>query len=519
MKNRLIKPEEVEDARRRLAELFDAGGEWFLREGRDRTAVELRRGEWELRAAPGALLFSYWGESGSRVWRVAAWEREGERLLLDASRRAGAERARLELVPRARVASARERVAEARREACRRLASLVCETAGARAAERVSLSAGARRGEPGRWARIVLRRGRELVAATGPVVPAEAACAEDFLASALLWHARLESAPRGPRPLHLWLVAPRALAAAVCERAALLRDGLRALASVFEVDEERRALTPLRVPALDELLDAPAPRLFRPPTQPPSEFAQRVVALAPEAVDVVRSRRGETLRFNGLPFARVRLVMGREHAWFGVEGARRRRLLDEESAADFLKLFAELKEHRRADGPEGHRAGERAHALYRAAPEAWLETLLRRDIPRLDPGLRLAPLHAQFRAAPSAPAAPRPVDLLALRRDGRLVVVELKVSEDAALALQAADYWRRVEQHRRQGNITRARLFEDAEIADEPPLVYLVAPLLRFHRSFATLARAVTPRVEAYRFDLGEDWRAGVRVVRRCALT
>jgi hypothetical protein len=321
----------------------------------------------------------------------------------------------------------------------------------------------------------------------------------------------------------------------------LLRDGLQSLTTVFEVDEERRVLTRLRVPALDELLDAPAPRLFRHAPEPPSEFVERVVALAPEAVDVVRSRRGETLRFNGLPFARVRRLMNTEHAWFGVEGARRRRLLEDGSAADFLKLVAELKEHRRADNSEQHRAdaserrstdaseGDRAgasqrrragasdrrHALYRAAPEAWLESLLRRRITRLDPGLRLAPLHAQFRATREAPGAPRPVDLLALRRDGRLVVVELKVSEDAALALQGADYWRRVEQHRRQGNIARARLFDDAEIADEPPLVYLVAPMLRFHRSFATLARAVTPRVEMYRFDINEDWRAGVRVVRR----
>ena len=264
---------------------------------------------------------------------------------------------------------------------------------------------------------------------------------------------------------------------------------------------------------------------------------------------MVRSRRGETLRFNGLPFARVRRLMGSEHVWFGVGGARRRRLLDEESAADFLKLFAELKEHRRAfssetrradaggfradasegfraDSPEGFRADAaeeasgsdlayRRHALYRAAPEAWLESLLRRDITRLDPGLRLAPLHAQFRAAREAPASSRPVDLLALRRDGRLVVVELKVSEDAAHALQGADYWRRVEQHRRSGDITRARLFGDAEITDEPPLVYLVAPMLRFHRSFHALARAVTPRVEMYRFDINEDWRARVRVVRR----
>src|SRR2546423_7142252 len=44
MMNRLTNPTEIEDARRRIAELLDAGGEWFLREGRDGAAVELRRG-------------------------------------------------------------------------------------------------------------------------------------------------------------------------------------------------------------------------------------------------------------------------------------------------------------------------------------------------------------------------------------------------------------------------------------------------------------------------------------------
>jgi hypothetical protein len=239
-------------------------------------------------------------------------------------------------------------------------------------------------------------------------------------------------------------------------------------------------------------------------------LTESVVALAPEAIDVVRASRGETLRFRGLTFARVRSVAGREHLWFGVEGAPRRTPLDESSAQDLLKLIESLREHRRADAPD------LKHALYRAAPEAWLESLLRRDVTWLDPGLRLAPLHAQFRTTRAGSSAARPVDLLALRRDGRLVVIELKVSEDAALALQGADYWRRVEAHRRQGNVSRARLFGDAPVADEPALVYLVAPMLRFHRSFQTLARALRPNIETYRLDLNEDWRAGVRVVRRC---
>jgi hypothetical protein len=73
--------------------------------------------------------------------------------------------------------------------------------------------------------------------------------------------------------------------------------------------------------------------------------------------------------------------------------------------------------------------------------------------------------------------------------------------------------------HHRAGYIRRARLFNEAEISDEPPLVYLVAPMLSFHRGFQTLARAITPEIEMYRFDISEDWRAGVRVTRRVALT
>jgi hypothetical protein len=72
--------------------------------------------------------------------------------------------------------------------------------------------------------------------------------------------------------------------------------------------------------------------------------------------------------------------------------------------------------------------------------------------------------------------------------------------------------------HRRNGDIRRARLFGELEILDAPVIVYVVAPALRFDRSFQTLARLVSPEIEMYRFDINEDWRAGVRVVRRLRL-
>lgn len=501
--------EEVEAALRLLTRLLDARGSWFLREGREGAAVELRRGGWSLRAAGGALLLSCRGESGARAWRVASWHAEGEGLYFEVFKGSGAGRALVSLVPRAPAATARAAVAQARRAECERLAALACESARGRV-EHASLSPGARRGEPGRWARVLLRMkagGSGRVAVAAPVVPAGAEAAESFLASALLWFVRLGEGERGARALRL--VAPPALAAAVRERVPLLRDGLRERVSLYELVEDGRGLSPLDVPTLEELLDAPAPRLSRAAGRAPSGLTASVVALAPGEIDFVRARHGETLRFRGLPFARVRSVAGREHLWFGV--GKRRALFEAGSEQDFFNLLDALREHRRADAPE------RRHALYRAAPEAWLESLLRREVTRLDPGLRLAPLHAQFRAAPGGAA--RPLDLLALRRDGRLVVVELKVAEDASLALQGADYWRRVEAQRRAGHLARARLFGRAALSDEPPLLYLAAPMLRFHRSFHTLARCLSARIETYRLDLNEDWRGGVRVVRRSALT
>src|SRR5829696_5500297 len=101
--NRLEGHEEVEAALRLLARLLGARGVWFLRESRDGAAVELRRGEWELRAAGRGLVLAYRGESGLRRWRVVAWRAEGEGLYLEAVGRSGAKRALLSLVPRAPV--------------------------------------------------------------------------------------------------------------------------------------------------------------------------------------------------------------------------------------------------------------------------------------------------------------------------------------------------------------------------------------------------------------------------------
>ncbi|MDQ3649622.1 MAG: hypothetical protein M3458_04940 [Acidobacteriota bacterium] len=519
-------PNDTEDARRRIANLLNARGEWFcsvlndVRRGHRAVApIALRKGEWEVSTSNASLLFSAWSEQGTLFWRVTGWEWSGEKLVLEATRRMGAERATLELVPRASASAALMALTAARLAAAERLSKLACALAGpGTQVERLGLSTGMRRGEPGRYARIVLQTrgasGGQRVTVTGPVADLRRHEVDSFLASALLWWFRICDKKTNSHPTPLWLIVTHQTAGAVGERLALLREALRRDIALYEVDEAHENLAPASTPELRWLLRTDtAARFKRPARVECSGLAERIVALDPEAVDVVRASHGETLRFRGLAFARVRRVGDGEHLWFGVDGARRRRLLDTSSWPQLLKLIDELSEHRRADATDAR------HALYKNAPEAWLESLLRRDITRLDPGLIISPLHAQFRTSQTdVSSGARPIDLLALRRDGRLVVIELKATEDITLPLQGADYWRRVETHRRAGSIARTKLFGDAVIADEPPLVYLVAPTLRFHRAFDTLAHAISTDIEMYRFDINEDWRAGVRVMRRvCA--
>ena len=331
---------------------------------------------------------------------------------------------------------------------------------------------------------------------------------DSLFSSALLWFSRVQSSPKRQPIKRLLIVAERNILEAARQRHVLLREAVRERIELLEIDDdwreiertsgwERKYLWRKRLPRFPPVIEATA-----------TDRAKEIVAIAPEAIDTVASRHGQTLRYHGLPFARVRRLMERDHVWFGIEGSSRRSL-GKNQHGEFAKLLQDLQTYRNES------CRDRRHWFYRAAGEAWLESILRRDITKLDPGLIIAPLHAQFRTSPGGPAGPRPIDLLALRYDGRLVVIELKVNEDREHVFQGVDYWRRVEAHRRRGHISAAKLFGDREVSDESPLVYLVAPTLRFHPSFPTLARTIAPDIEIYRFDINEDWRSGVRVVRR----
>jgi hypothetical protein len=420
----------------------------------------------------------------------------------------GAERPLIELIPRASSAAVAATIRAARQARCDRLAQIASGLEANVRIERRALSPGIRRGQPGRYARIVLRRRHDRIAVTASVIPTTASGVDALLSAALLWFLRTSERSRPPYIQQLWMIVNDELVQPLFYRLMLLRESLKSIVRVFVVDQELLGLEEVILPDAKTLWRK---RLARFPPVPPARVVkqtEQIMNEAPYAIDVVHARHGETLRYYGLPFARVRSLMGCERVWFGVEGSHRR-LLDQSSLSDFYNLMHDLRVYRSAD------ATDFRHAFYRNAAEAWLESLLRKDITKLDPGLIIAPLHAQFRTARGGKLGVRPIDMLALRQDGRLVVIELKVSEDREHVLQGADYWRRVEAHRRRGHIAKAKLFGDRKISDESPLVYLVAPTLRVHPSFHTLARCISSEIEIYRFDINEDWRSGVRVMRR----
>ncbi|MEP6924440.1 MAG: hypothetical protein ABI954_08230 [Pyrinomonadaceae bacterium] len=474
-------------------------------------AVEAR--EIEIAWQNAKLVLSCPTMRGWQHWTIAAWEKVGEKLIFQTARKLTSASIILEFTPRIPVENLREDVQKARLLKARELAELARITFSNWAKiERVSLNQSNQRGKVGTIARILLALpNAKTVAVCSSII--EKTDAGNLLSNSILWLTKLEERRKISE---LWLVGEGKSADDLQKLHALLRDGWREKTKIYQrqtnsqrtdVQAEKEEteflefIEPLR---LTDLWTEKSKKLLHPKKAELSETAKTILQLAPEAIDVLRSKHGETLRFHGLPFVRISEILGGEQVWFGTD-ARRKRNLNDASMEDFSDLLENLREHRQSD------TNDKLNAFYKAASESWLESILRRDVSRLDPNLVLAPLYSQFRLSNKKGA----LDLLALRTDGRLVVIELKTTADREHVFQAVTYWQQIEVHRRCGNFQNLKLFGDLPILDAPPLVYLVAPLMSFHRDFEVLANAITPEIEIWRFDLNEDWRGGIRVARR----
>lgn len=235
-----------------------------------------------------------------------------------------------------------------------------------------------------------------------------------------------------------------------------------------------------------------------------------VHAILPEAEVAVLSAGEIAFRHLGLEFARARWIpepgsfRNRTETVFGL-GAEET-TLTEHNRERFTRRAHEIAEVRHSEGP-------RDHPLFRLHPERWLERLTLGNVSALDKRLDPSCCYSQMPAFSAADRAM--IDVLAVTREGRLAVLELKAEEDIHLPLQGLDYWSRVAWHHARGEFQRFGYFTDRELAASAPLLLLVAPALHVHPATDTLLRYVAPEIEWMLLGIDERWRENLRVIFR----
>jgi hypothetical protein len=252
----------------------------------------------------------------------------------------------------------------------------------------------------------------------------------------------------------------------------------------------------------------------------------RLLALLPAAArDRVELRANSAteigLLLHGLEFARVRHgaaahSFARENEITFGAGASETPLTPENEEL-CRNLLARLFLSRHADG---------AHTdpLFRMASERWLESRLRTEIAELLPSLRGDIFYSQVPALSHGDRGM--LDLLALDRSGRLVVLELKADEDLHLPLQALDYWIRVRALNADRQpapassvplsaFERNGYFDGAPVSPLSPRLILAAPALRIHPANEPALRYLSPQIEWELLALSEHWRRELKIVFR----
>lgn len=153
------------------------------------------------------------------------------------------------------------------------------------------------------------------------------------------------------------------------------------------------------------------------------------------------------------------------------------------------------------------------HPAYRLYPERWMEGLLLENLTTVLPGLKQ---EQTCRQVPACRGGGRSImDVLSLTADGRLCVMEIKAQEDIALLFQALDYWDRVREGLFTGAFLEAGYFRDSSLAAAEPLLFLITPLFRYHRSLQLQASFLRPGLSVHHLEVPLRWRRDWRIVRR----
>lgn len=480
-------------------ESFLLGGEFDLFED-DRALAKMDAGHSTAEFSYRKLIVSCWGDGWSRSWRVLSCDLSPERLTLECAKQMGLKRCALTLSRGAGVRQA----AQARKEFARKLAAMIEANLPGIRVEHAVAARNDRRHLSGVHVRLVIRDRGKRWAGIGVSESELQPTVDAALGAGLTWLGELR---RRSGPVEgLMIFAPR------CDTIAIRLTGISAATKIalFRIDETKGAIesaAPFDQGDLNDSFRKAARRAHwpRPGMLPPdcAMLVESVRRLAPDHIEAHHRGPWVSLSIRGLEVARV--WINRRRVEFGIGEARVK--LDQRNEHELERLIQETISRRR---PESELRNE---MVFRFQPERWLESIISRDVTALDSTLDPSFVYSQV---PTYRGEQRTfIDLLAATREGRLVVMELKVSEETEFPFQALDYWLRVEWHRSRGDFHRRGYFEGLSLIDAPPLLYLVAPLFRFHETTKLVAASIHERVPVYRIGINEDWRSGVRVLLR----
>jgi hypothetical protein len=480
-----------------------------LREFIVSAAVEVResgrvarfsRLSWEVRGSGEKPLLHLWSEEYNVTRRVLAiTDHSDQRLALSVERFGRSKPDRLELI---RVEFDHSERELSRQAFSGRLSRLLAEQFPDETLESLTTAPDLEHSLSGSYARGLSRRGSSYWAVLGVSDGESTDTIDNSLTFALLWLERARESCRRGTICGLRLILPKGASRTVAHRFGALNP--KADVELYELDPLRETMEKLDPRSAGNVDSWLVPQRE---TQSLLDLARAglepILALAPRSITVHPSvpLREVWLRFRGLAIARWH--EGR--IFFGTPDPRQQ--LTADSRPQLTKLVNELETYRHP------LASDMRQPLYRMQAERWLEAIVREDVTRIDASLDSRFVYAQVFANTGGEHGI--FDLLTATRSGRLAVLELKASEHIHLPLQAADYWLRVRRHLERGDFSRYGYFGGIELQNAAPIVYLVAPALRFHPATDVLLNYLSPDLEVARVGLAESWRRGLRVVMR----
>ena len=459
--------------------------------------VRIEPGSYALEEHRSGCVLHVWGEGGNIVRRITSIRSELSKRLDVRVRRFGASDTTLSLIDRATKGEAFERQADSIefRESFRRV--LQREFRDWEIA-RLSCAGDLEHSLSPAYTRGVLTRGQQAWAVIG--CADERNTCDQILTSGLIWLDRERS--RGHKHVYrgLKVFLPYSRLKTTANRMAFLNR------SALEFDlhgfDEQGGLCQVDAGDYGNLSTELRPRVeIPPPAGPMAEWLRRITA-DPNVESIPRPDGVRSLRVRGVEFA----VAGQSVMTYGLET---QTPLSEQRLPEALALARELARFRSPD------AVDPQNPLYRKYPESWLESQVRRGLAKIDSRIHNDPIYTHV---PAVAGVERGViDLVACDSSGRLVILELKASEDMHLPLQGLDYWMRVKWHLDRNEIASRGYFPGIELSPLPPRLLLVSPAFDFHPTTETILKYFSPEIAVERVGVGADWRRELRVAYRKA--